>query len=426
MKVAILTMFNGLSSTYSIVNVVETHLQMLLQHGIGVKLIVSEGCQEHDRWGSYLDERIEWVKIKNEIQGRQIVLHDYHDVNVPLHNTFYTEVDFFATQFVEALQDVERCMMHDILYQGWHYVHNIAIRKAQTSLPKVKFIAFTHSFPVQRPLKISKEMEGRYTAMPKTLFAYPSYSGIPALSKQYKVAEGRCRVIYNIVPMIELLCDDVQKLHQQTNLLEPEILIVYAGRFSTGKKFEKVAAVAGSIKRVNEKTVKVICCDFPCMDTPSDEYKEAVRYVGEFYGLDHKDIVFTSECGYPNGFPREAVLDLFTLSNLYICPSFSETFGLTVIEAASRGNFIVVNKCVPALQEIGKLLGAYFMEWDARQYGYDTKQQYHPSEKMYYDEKGKEIVALMRESNPLKAKTVARTQFTTEWVWENQFKLLLE
>lgn len=33
MKVAILTMFNGLSSTYSLVNVVAEHLKMLLDAG---------------------------------------------------------------------------------------------------------------------------------------------------------------------------------------------------------------------------------------------------------------------------------------------------------------------------------------------------------------------------------------------------------
>lgn len=426
MKVAILTMFNGLSSTYSLVNVVETHLQMLLEHDIPIKLIVTENCPEHERWGSFLDERIEWVKIKNQIDGKQIELHDYNTVDQKLHDTFDQEVDFFAKQFEEVLEDVTTCMMHDILYQGWHYVHNIAIRKVQPLVKHVKFVAFTHSFPAQRPVKIPKEMEGRFTPMANTLFVYPSHSGIAALAKQYKVPEGRCKVVYNVVPSIEVLSEDVKKLHEQVNLLDSEILIVYAGRFSTGKKFEKVAAVAGSIKRVNEKTVKVIFCDFPCMDTPVDDYKEVIRYVGGFYGLDNEDVIFTSECGYETGFPRQGVLDLFTLSNLYICPSFSETFGLTVVEAASRGNFIVVNKCVPALEEIGKILGAYFMEWDARQYGYDIKKQYHPSEKMYYDEKSQEIIRLMRESNAVQAKTMARIHFSTEWVWENQLSLLVQ
>ncbi len=73
-----------------------------------------------------------------------------------------------------------------------------------------------------------------------------------------------------------------------------------------------------------------------------------------FFGLDDSDMVFTSDMGYPQGFPRSAVFELFTLSNLFICPSYSESFGLTVLEAASRGNFLVLNEMVPALEEIGK------------------------------------------------------------------------
>ena len=46
MKVAILTMFTGLSPTYSLVNVVADQIAMLLQAGISVKVLVSETCQD--------------------------------------------------------------------------------------------------------------------------------------------------------------------------------------------------------------------------------------------------------------------------------------------------------------------------------------------------------------------------------------------
>ncbi|MEG2686935.1 MAG: hypothetical protein RR954_07435 [Christensenellaceae bacterium] len=44
MKVAILTMFCGLSTTYSLVNVVADHISMLLAANIPVKILVSEDC----------------------------------------------------------------------------------------------------------------------------------------------------------------------------------------------------------------------------------------------------------------------------------------------------------------------------------------------------------------------------------------------
>ena len=165
MKVAILTMFNGLSTTYSLVNVVSDQLNMLLDAGISVKLLVSEHCQETERWGVFLDERIEWVKIKNTLHGKQIQWYDYSIPVGVVHDTFFEETELIAEDFVTHLQDVDICIMHDILYQGWHLVHNVAIRKAQLKLPQLRFLAFTHSLPVNRPKEISAPFDARYTPM---------------------------------------------------------------------------------------------------------------------------------------------------------------------------------------------------------------------------------------------------------------------
>lgn len=69
MKVAILTMFSGLSATYSLVNVVADQIKMLLQAHVAVKLLVSETCPDSERTGIFSDERIEWVKITNTATG---------------------------------------------------------------------------------------------------------------------------------------------------------------------------------------------------------------------------------------------------------------------------------------------------------------------------------------------------------------------
>jgi len=209
-------------------------------------------------------------------------------------------------------------------------------------------------------------------------------------------------------------------------LLSPDILIIYPGRLTPGKKFEKVASLAGAIKTKTEKSTKVVFCDFPCMDIESSVYKNIIRTDAKRYGLDDDDIVFTSDIGYKNGFPRQAVLELFTLSNLFISPSYSESFGLTVLEAASRGNFLVLNEAVPALEELGKKMNAYFMRWDARNFGFDSKEKYNPSEKAYYEEHGNIIVNLMREDRVLISKTHTRQKYNLKWVWENQLQPLIE
>ena len=153
MKVAILTMFSGLSTTYSLVNVVADQIKMLLDAHVAVRVLVSETCPDNERTGIFLSKDIEWVKITNTLNGRNITWHDYSAPAGHVHETFFQEADLIAADFVRHLKDVDVCIMHDILYQGWHLVHNVAVRQAQESLPNVKFLAFTHSMPVNRPQK---------------------------------------------------------------------------------------------------------------------------------------------------------------------------------------------------------------------------------------------------------------------------------
>lgn len=151
------------------------------------------------------------------------------------------------------LQDVDICILHDILYQGWHLVHNIAIRKAQEQLPHVRFLAFTHSLPVNRPQEMEYPFSARFTDMPRTKFIYPTYSGISALAKQYDVPEGKCAVVYNTLPLVPSMSAPVQTVADAIDLMHADVLAVYPARLTTGKKFEKVAALAGAIKHATEK-----------------------------------------------------------------------------------------------------------------------------------------------------------------------------
>lgn len=426
MKVAILTMFTGLSSTYSLVNVVADQIEMLLRANISVKVLVSALCPDGERTGVFADERIEWVKISNTFGGENIVWHDYTNTSGGVHASFFEEAKLFAEEYVRYLGDADVCILHDILYQGWHLVHNIAIRMAQERLPHTRFLAFTHSLPFNRPNDLEYPFSARFTDMPRTRFVYPTRSGIPALARQYDVPEGKCAVVYNALPLLSSMSADVQHVAENIDLMGAEILAVYPARLTTGKQFEKVAALTGAIKATTEKSSKVVFCDFPSADIPSGVYKTMIRMEGKKYGLSETDMLFTSDIGYKDGFPRKGVFELFTLSNLFICPSYSESFGLTVLEAGSRGNFLVLNEAVPALKELGETLGAYFMRWNARNFGYDTHEKYLPSEKAYYEEHGSRIADLMREDRSLRAKTMIRNRYQPQWIFKNQLLPLLE
>ncbi len=425
MKIAILTMFNGLSQTYSLVNVVAEHIKMFLDNNIDTTIFVSESFNDKEKWGIYKDKRLKWEKIVNKFNNKQLKWYDYSNPLGKLHDTFYDEAKIISQDFINKLQNFDICIMHDILYQGWHYIHNVAIREAQKKLPNLKFIAFTHSFPEKRPNKIAEEMKYRYVDMPNTIFAYPTKSGLKALANQYNISKEKCVVINNSISLLELLSPEVMQLNRIINFSESEIIIVYPARLTPNKKQDKVAALAGAIKSVSGKSLKLIFCDFPSMDISSDLYKKLIINTGIYYGLNKEDIVFTSDNGFPNGFPRNSVLDLFSMSNIFVCPSFSESFGLTVIEAASKGNIIILNKKVPALEELGKNLNSYFMNWDALNNGYVTHEKYNPNEKKYYIDHAKAINKRLYDS-VIYAKTKARLEYSSNYIFKNQFYPLLK
>ena len=427
MKVGILTMFNGLERTYSLVNVVAEHIRMLLDDGIAVKLLVCEDINESEKSGIYLDPRIEWVKVCNRYQGEQLHWRDYSSPQVPIHSTLLEEARVVGEDLIKKLKDVDVCMMHDIHYQGWHLLHNLAVRYASQYLPHLRFIAMTHSMP--DTTQVGKHIEwphsARYTPMPNTVYAYPTACGLEALSRQYQVSRDKCYVINNTLDLFENMREEVRYLYTQVDFISPDILMVYPARFTEAKQFEKIVILAAAIKRVSALSVKVIFCEFPASDTPQEQYKSKIRNIATQGGLTNEEVIFTSDYGFTNGLNRNAVLDLFTLSNLYICPSFAESFGLTVLEAASRGNFIVLNKSVPALRELGESIEAYFMNWDARGFDNIITINYTFSEEDYNEAHAKQIISEIRKNKILVAKTLCRQRYSPKWVFENQLKPLL-
>ncbi len=333
-------------------------------------------------------------------------------------------MEAIKTDMVEKLKGYDVCIMHDILYQGVHLVHNIAIREAQKELGDLRFISCTHSMPLEYE-KLEYPFNQRFCHMPKTVFTYPTASGLKALSEQYQVDINRCCLVYNSVPILENLHETVRELEYKTDFLNTDILVVYPARLTQAKKFDKVAMLSGSLKVANGIKIKVIFCDFPSGDVESAKYKKWVKEKGVDFGLDKEDIIFTSDFGYKNGIDRQAVLDLFKLSNLFISPSYAESFSLTALEASINGNFLVLNEAQPALKEIGENLGCYFMKWDAKNFGFETKEEYLPKEQDYYLENAKEIYDEIQRNSTLKAKSVILKKFNSKYIWKNQLNLII-
>ena len=425
MRIALLTMFNTLSPTYSVVSIVKEQVEMFLSAGHTISILVTERCVQDGASGIFLDSRIEWGFITNSLDGQPIRWYDYCNPEQQLHPTFNREVTLTANDFVRHLQNVDLCILHDILYQGLHYVHNIAIRMAQKQLPSLRFIAFTHSKPTLPPRTIGPLQQARFCPMPYTLFAYPTHSGLSLLATQYHVPESRCRLVNHSLSLLAYLSPEVQSLHEAINLLDSEILIIYPARLTRSKGFEKIAKLAGALSPFVSDSIKIVFCDTFSPDSDATTYKQQIRADGQSFGMLPEHIYFISDYSFPKGLSRQAVLDLFSLSNLFICPSFSESFGLTVLEAASRGNLLVLNETVDSLYELGQTLGSYFMAWEGLN-RHITKPAYIPNERAYYTHHAELIFFELTHNPVLRAKTQTRLRYNPSWIYKNQLEPLLE
>ncbi|MEG1646442.1 MAG: glycosyltransferase, partial [Clostridia bacterium] len=419
MRVAILTMFNGLSNTYSLVNVVAEQLKMLLDDGVNVKMLVSESCPDSDRYGIFLDTRIEWIKIVNSRGGVPFYWKTYTKATDKIEKSFYDESDIIAEDFKKHLANVDVCIMHDILYQGVHLLHNVAIRKAQLALSNVKFLSFTHSAPATK-IDAPYPINCMFSDMPNTTFIYPTECGLPALSKQYGVGVEKCVAINNSVDTLIGVQNETKIIAQNIDLFSKDVLIVYPARLNMSKRFHIIAQFGGLMKQYCKKNVGIIFCDFASADINPETYKLIISDYGAQNGLDKDDLLFTSNCGFANGVKRETVYDLFALSNLFMCPSYSESFGLTIVEAASARNVLVLNEAVPALKELGAQLNAYFLRWDALGYGAQSFEDYYPSEEAYYDEHCAQFVADMRKNQVIQEQIKIRQNFNPNSIFQSQ------
>lgn len=424
MKIAIMTLFNGLDSSYSLVNVVKDQVTMLLNNNIEIKILVSEHCNLDNLEGIFADQRIEWCPITNSINGKRIRWIDYSNDPVSLHDSFNEEVDIIAGSLLHHLQDTDICFLHDILFQGWHYIHNIAIRKVSNQLSDLNFISFTHSFPLKRPKHPPVHLLGFYMPLRNTKYVYPTVSGITPLASQYNVPEGYCHVVSNSFSQIDFCTPEVVELHKQVDLTDCKILIIYPARLTPAKQHVGLMHLVGSIYENVESSIKMIFCDFPSSDIKEEDYKSQIMSVANSYGMNQKQVIFTSEYGFRTGFPRKSVIELFSLSNLFICPSYSESFGLTVLEAASKGNYLVLNNLVPALNELSTPLPSHLMNWPARTFAGEITPTYTNISE-YYLKNAEEIVKKMFDNPVIQSKTNARTRYSLEWIWKNQLEPLI-
>jgi len=414
MRVGILTTFYTFSSEYSLTTVVLSQLKMLLRHGYDPVLFVLNIFKDDDK----VPEGVEIRKIVP-----QLLLEPYGQ-----HNIDNLDADVAKAQeaFENNMQDIDVMLCHDIIFINSYLPYNIALRNAiETKLGNVKFLHWMHSGPSFANLDGSV-WDNLYTLPKNSRLVYMNYTDQIRAAEMYHTMPSNVRTIFNAMdirdlydfhPLTRELCD-------YYDLMSPEILVSYplsSTRMDTsGKQLSKTIRIVSEIKKRGKSTRLIVPNAHANGQREKDKIEEMYQLAQE-HGLERRELIFTSLYDapkYEGGVPHEVVRDLFTLSNIFIFPSYSENCPLVLLEAMAGGNVLILNQDFPAFKDFGGKDALYFR--------FSSTVAPEPSfpngEDNYYRDVA--ILALneLEQNKAVKAKTRLRREFNGDFIFINQLE----
>lgn len=167
-------------------------------------------------------------------------------------------------------------------------------------------------------------------------------------------------------------------------------------------------------------TFRLLIVDWQSQGKKFQHYMDKMEILAE--DLDISDnVYFTSRlddrCN--QGIPRQSVIELLDLSNIYIHPSNGETYGLVIHEAILRGNLAVLNYDVSPMRELFGEAGIY-MDFSSA----TVQRTYNPNEYIFWKDEAKRLIAEFKQNRALAAQSKAIREWNPKTQWK-EFESLL-
>jgi glycosyltransferase involved in cell wall biosynthesis len=425
-KVAFFTTFYEAKSGYSLITVAETQIRMLLNHGYDPVVLVQNQYQESESGevGYAPFEQVPPPSVWNDKVADLRSVVPAMKLNRGIDDQFEQRTSLIYHELLRNLKDVDVCITHDIILQDWYKEHNVAMRRVAKDRPDILWLHWIHSVPSENGSTGKYPRNCRYSPPPGYI-VYPNDVDRPRVIRTYKLAgqEHRviaCRAGHSLDPLLAWPYTRLTRdLIRKTDFLGGEVTAVYPARLDRGKQPEKAIRLMAGVQKAGYET-RLLICDWQSQGKQFKEYAGELTQLVEACGLGGK-VFFTSrlhdEC--TQGVPRQVVLELMDLSNVYIHPSKVETYSLTVHEAALRGCLLVLNHDWQAMRE---LFGdsAIYMDFGAEGH----PRNYRPSEQAFWDDEAMRLIAELRQNRAVMAKTKARTRWTPAATWRDFERLL--
>lgn len=361
MKIAIVATFREDDSAYSLCNVVNEQLHMLVSNGYKPVVLVTEGFKP-GRMFADPDVELRFLPDQNR----------YNEVKVD--DTFNDDVEKLADAMVDKLHDIDIVLTHDIIYQPDAIKHNLALRYAHGhALPNLHFLHWIHS--ATTPYKLSAlrgEFKEKYrdvvtNTFPHSYYIFMNEWSRPRIAREFDVPEYLVKIVHHATDYYKFAKYDQYTIDliNEKRLLDADYVDIYPIRLDRGKQAECVIKLMGSLKKLNF-SVRFICVDFASTsDDPQDpkfQYRQFLKDTAIDWGLNEQDVTFTSEFKPESKYsvPTGVVADLFDFSNIFVMPSMSESYSLITQEAAMKGNLLILNRSFPPFRE---LFGPEAIHW---------------------------------------------------------------
>lgn len=420
-KIYILTNFSQYLRSYSPIIVVGEQLKMFKRNGYEPVLIASQGWEPPED------------SIFNQVQTHRIEpAHVYNDPK-EFNETDLEEIERLYAELNEIIEDGATIITHDLIFLPDYVKHNVACRRIADNRPTIGWIHWIHSATSPNSLINERSMYGeKYLELlsapfPNSIVAFPNAYSIPRVAKNFNYEEDQVFEVPHPTDPTEGMAQLVCRLFDEKELGEVDVLMVYPLRLDRGKNAEMNVKFIGGCHRKGI-SAHLVFCDFQSTGDDKVVYREDLKRLAAELGVED-NVTFMSEFdeSAQMEIPHNLVLDLFTLSNVFIMPSKSETYSLVTQEAMMRGNFCVLNHdFAPFRQIFGENVIYRPFSANIGFDGYDGEiTTTYSDEQAFFDDLATNVRYWLEHDKTIKAKTWVRTKRNLDHVFRNYLEPLL-
>jgi hypothetical protein len=320
----------------------------------------------------------------------------------------------------------------------------LACRRIAAENPDKRWLHWIHSATTPNilldVLKLNGEAKDIYMPFLKKPFVnsfivFPNEYSIPRVATNFGVEIDRVKYVHHPMDIVRYygMHNITKGMVERYDLLNADVIDVYPARLDRGKNLEVPIEIMAQIKKMG-RTVKMIVVDFHSTGGDKVTYRNSLKDLAISKGLivdgDERDLIFTSEYSPDTAArcPREVVRDLFTLSNVFIMPSRSESYSLITQEAAMSGNVLMLNRDFPPFIDIfgqAPYYGQFSSNIDALSgMDGDTNTDYGNRDNYMRDMAGRLLYELSN-NKVIRMKDLIRKTRNLKYVFRNQLEPLL-